>query len=78
MLAGALETRVVELRHLDDTVGGGDLFPVVSKELSEPAGRYGPGVQLPSASALQARHGVARGTVGWLLSITFVSRSQTS
>jgi len=27
------------------------------------AGRYGPGVQLPSATALQARHGVARGTV---------------
>jgi len=27
--------RVIELRHLDDVIGGGDLFPVVSKELSE-------------------------------------------
>lgn len=26
-------------------------------------GRYGPGVQLPSATVLQARYGVARGTV---------------
>ncbi|MGH3831823.1 MAG: hypothetical protein ACRDRS_15485 [Pseudonocardiaceae bacterium] len=26
---------MIELRHLDDFVGGGDLFPVVSKELSE-------------------------------------------
>jgi len=38
MLADELETRVIELRHLDDTVGGGDLFPVVSKELSETQG----------------------------------------
>jgi len=30
-----LENRVIELRHLDDLIGGGDLFPVVSKELSE-------------------------------------------
>lgn len=35
MLADDLESRVIELRHLDDVVGGGDLFPVVSKELSE-------------------------------------------
>lgn len=35
MLVGELETRVIELRHLDDVIGGGDLFPVVSKELSE-------------------------------------------
>jgi tetratricopeptide (TPR) repeat protein len=26
---------VIELRHLDDVIGGGDLFPAVSKELSE-------------------------------------------
>lgn len=38
MLAEELETRVIELRHLDDTVGGCDLFPVVSKELSETQG----------------------------------------
>jgi transcriptional regulator with XRE-family HTH domain len=37
-LAGELETRVIELRHLDDMIGGGDLFPVVSKELSEVRG----------------------------------------
>lgn len=35
LLAAELETRVIELRHLDDVIGGGDLFPVVSKELSE-------------------------------------------
>jgi GntR family transcriptional regulator len=37
----------------------------IAAELREAisTGRYGPGVQLPSASALQARHGVARGTV---------------
>ena len=34
-LASELERRVVELRHLDDTVGGGDLFPLVRRELSE-------------------------------------------
>jgi len=38
MLADELETRVIELRHLDDTIGGGDLFPVVSKELSDVRG----------------------------------------
>lgn len=31
MLAAKLETRVIELRHLDDVMGGDDLFPVVSK-----------------------------------------------
>lgn len=37
----------------------------IAAELRESirTGRYGPGVQLPSASVLQARHGVARGTV---------------
>ncbi|HEX4101564.1 MAG TPA: helix-turn-helix transcriptional regulator [Pseudonocardiaceae bacterium] len=35
MLVDDLESRVIELRHLDDVIGGGDLFPVVSKELSE-------------------------------------------
>ncbi|MGH3517327.1 MAG: helix-turn-helix domain-containing protein [Haloechinothrix sp.] len=34
-LAGLLEARVIKLRHMDDVIGGGDLFPVVSKELSE-------------------------------------------
>ena len=34
-LATELERRVIELRHLDDFVGGADLFPVVSKELSD-------------------------------------------
>lgn len=34
-LAEKLESRVIELRRLDDVIGGGDLFPVVSKELSE-------------------------------------------
>jgi transcriptional regulator with XRE-family HTH domain len=38
MLADRLEARVIELRHLDDVIGGGDLFPVVSKELSEVKG----------------------------------------
>ncbi|MGH3718191.1 MAG: helix-turn-helix domain-containing protein [Pseudonocardiaceae bacterium] len=35
ILAEELENRVIELRRLDDLIGGGDLFPVVSKELSE-------------------------------------------
>ena len=35
MLADKLEDRVIKLRHLDDVIGGSDLFPVVSKELSE-------------------------------------------
>jgi tetratricopeptide (TPR) repeat protein len=34
-LASALESRVIELRHLDDVVGGGDLWPLVQKELAE-------------------------------------------
>ncbi len=34
-LAVELETRVVRLRHLDDTLGGGDLYPVVEKELAD-------------------------------------------
>lgn len=34
-LADALEARVIELRHLDDTVSSTDLAPVVSKELRE-------------------------------------------
>ncbi|MGQ0778450.1 MAG: helix-turn-helix domain-containing protein [Pseudonocardiales bacterium] len=34
-LASQLEDRVIKLRHLDDVLGGGDLFPLVSKELSE-------------------------------------------
>ncbi|MGH3613289.1 MAG: helix-turn-helix domain-containing protein [Pseudonocardia sp.] len=34
-LAGELESRVIELRHLDDLIGGLDLFPLVSKELSD-------------------------------------------
>lgn len=34
-LADNLESRVIELRHLDDVIGGGDLYPVVSTELSE-------------------------------------------
>ncbi|CAM2800406.1 helix-turn-helix transcriptional regulator [Saccharomonospora xinjiangensis] len=32
-LAGELEHRVIELRHLDDVVGGRDLLPVVHQEL---------------------------------------------
>jgi transcriptional regulator with XRE-family HTH domain len=34
-LASELERRVIELRHLDDVVGGVDLFPAVSKELAD-------------------------------------------
>ncbi|MFJ4657350.1 helix-turn-helix domain-containing protein [Nocardia sp. NPDC088792] len=33
-LAGELEARVVELRHLDDSIGGRDLFPTVHTELA--------------------------------------------
>ncbi|WP_410595453.1 helix-turn-helix domain-containing protein [Amycolatopsis sp. lyj-23] len=36
-LAENLEHRVIELRHLDDTVGGGDLSPLVQRELAEAA-----------------------------------------
>ncbi|WIX85742.1 helix-turn-helix transcriptional regulator [Amycolatopsis sp. DG1A-15b] len=36
-LAEELERRVIELRHLDDTVGGGDLNPLVQRELAEAA-----------------------------------------
>jgi transcriptional regulator with XRE-family HTH domain len=36
-LAEELEFRVVELRHLDDMVGGGDLNPLVQRELAEAA-----------------------------------------
>jgi transcriptional regulator with XRE-family HTH domain len=36
-LAEELELRVVEFRHLDDTVGGGDLNPLVQRELAEAA-----------------------------------------
>lgn len=32
-MADELERRVIELRHLDDIVGGGDLFPAVTAEL---------------------------------------------
>jgi transcriptional regulator with XRE-family HTH domain len=38
MLVDKLEARVIELRHLDDVIGGCDLFPVVRKELSEVQG----------------------------------------
>ena len=31
-LAGSLEARVIELRHLDDLIGGTDLFPLVWRE----------------------------------------------
>lgn len=34
-LAAELERRVVDLRHLDDVITGRDLYPVVSKELSD-------------------------------------------
>lgn len=34
-LATELERRVIELRHLDDVIGGVDLFPVVNKELAD-------------------------------------------
>lgn len=40
-LAGEVEARVVELRHLDDVVGGGDLFPVVQRELAAVRGLVG-------------------------------------
>lgn len=33
-LAAELENRVVELRHLDDVLGGGDLYPLVHRELA--------------------------------------------
>ncbi|MGY6652850.1 helix-turn-helix domain-containing protein [Amycolatopsis sp. TRM77291] len=36
-LAGELEDRVIELRLLDDTVGGGDLIPLVRRELANTA-----------------------------------------
>lgn len=34
-LASEMESRVIELRFLDDVVGGGDLFPLVRRELSD-------------------------------------------
>jgi transcriptional regulator with XRE-family HTH domain len=34
-LAADLEGRVIELRHLDDVIGGTDLFPLVRKELAD-------------------------------------------
>lgn len=34
-LVSDLESRVIELRHLDDVVGGGDLWPLVHRELAE-------------------------------------------
>jgi hypothetical protein len=34
-LVGELQARVVELRLLDDVVGGGDLFPLVRREFSD-------------------------------------------
>ncbi|MHA6618901.1 helix-turn-helix domain-containing protein [Pseudonocardia sp. DLS-67] len=34
-LAADLEQRVIELRHLDDVIGGKDLFPLVRKELAD-------------------------------------------
>lgn len=34
-LAQEMEARVIELRLLDDTIGGGDLFPLVSRELAD-------------------------------------------
>lgn len=37
-LVGDLEARVIELRHLDDVIGGGDLFPLVRRELDEAEG----------------------------------------
>jgi transcriptional regulator with XRE-family HTH domain len=36
-LAAELERRVIELRHLDDTVGGDDLYPLVDRELAAAA-----------------------------------------
>ncbi|WP_216210851.1 helix-turn-helix domain-containing protein [Amycolatopsis aidingensis] len=37
-LASRLEDRVIELRHLDDVIGGRDLFPLVHKELTSAQG----------------------------------------
>ncbi|HET9256368.1 MAG TPA: hypothetical protein VFO16_14375 [Pseudonocardiaceae bacterium] len=37
LFADKLESRVIELRHLDDVIGGGDPFPIV-KELTEAQG----------------------------------------
>ncbi|WP_228713663.1 MULTISPECIES: helix-turn-helix domain-containing protein [Prauserella] len=34
-LATELERRVIDLRHLDDVIGGGDLFPLVRRELTD-------------------------------------------
>lgn len=34
-LASELEQRVIELRHLDDVIGGGDLVPLVRRELTD-------------------------------------------
>ena len=34
-LAAELEERVVKLRHLDDVIGGGDLIPLVRRELAD-------------------------------------------
>ncbi|WP_328610385.1 transcriptional regulator [Amycolatopsis sp. NBC_00345] len=34
-LATELEARVVQLRHLDDVIGGGDLIPLVRRELAD-------------------------------------------
>lgn len=34
-LAAEMERRVIELRHLDDVIGGVDLLPLVSKELAD-------------------------------------------
>ncbi|WP_439377885.1 helix-turn-helix domain-containing protein [Amycolatopsis lexingtonensis] len=33
--AAEVEQRVIDLRHLDDTIGGGDLSPLVRRELAE-------------------------------------------
>lgn len=37
-LIASLEARVVELRHLDDVIGGGDLWPLIRRELTEARG----------------------------------------
>lgn len=34
-LASELERRVIELRHLDDVIGGGDFIPLVRRELTD-------------------------------------------
>lgn len=34
-LASELERRVIDLRHLDDVIGGGDLIPLVRRELTD-------------------------------------------